>query len=208
MRFFIIQIYEYFNTIFSKFLCGFRKGISTQYCLLYMLENIRRYLDKGLKTGILLTDLSKAFGSISHGLLLAKLHAYGFSKISLNLIYNYLTGRRQRTKIDDYFSQCRSILFGVPEGSILGPLFFNIFINDLFFFSEHFQIANYADDSSPFEFSGSTDDEIRKSEENAHILLQWFKSNYLKPNPDKWKLLLSDNSPDIKNPYRKRIHSK
>ena len=94
-----IQIYEYFNTIFSKFLCGFRKGISTRHCLLYMLEKIRRYLDKGLKTGILLTDLSKAFNSISHGLLLAKLHAYGFSKISLNLIYNYLKGRRQRTKI-------------------------------------------------------------------------------------------------------------
>ena len=71
-----------------------------------------------------------------------------------------------------------------PEGSILGPLFFNIFINDLFFFSEHFQIANYADDSSPFEFSGSTDDVIRKLEENAHILLQWFKSNYLKSNPE------------------------
>ena len=128
-----IQIYEYFNTIFSKFLCGFRKGISTQHCLLYMLENIHRYLDKGLKTGILLTDLSKAFGSISHGLLLAKLHAYGFSKISLKLIYNYLTGRRQRTKIGDSFSQSRSILF-VPEGSILGPLFFNIFSNDLFLF--------------------------------------------------------------------------
>ena len=87
-----------------------------------MLEKIRGYLDKGLKTGILLTDLSKAFGSISHGLLLAKLHAYGFSKISLNLIYNYLTGRRQRTKIGDSFSQWRSNLFGVPVGSILGPL--------------------------------------------------------------------------------------
>ena len=88
---------------------GFRKGISTQHCVLYMLEKIPRYLDKGHKTGILLTDLSKAFGSISHGSLLAKRHAYGFSKISLNLIYNYLTGRRQRTKIGDYFSQWRSI---------------------------------------------------------------------------------------------------
>ena len=146
-----------------------------------MLKKIRRYLDKGLKTGILLTDLSKAFGSISHGLLLSKLHAYGFSKISLNLIYNYLTGRRQRTKIGDYFSQWRSILFGVPEVSILGPLIFNIFIND-FLFSGHFQIANYADDSSPFEFNGSTDDVVCKLEENAHTLLQWFKSNYLKPN--------------------------
>ena len=67
-----------------------------------------------------------------------------------------------------------------------------------FCFSEHFQIANHADDSSPFEFSGSTDDVIRKLEENSHILLQWFKSNYLNPNPDKWKSLLSDNSPDMK----------
>ena len=81
-----MQIYEYFNTIFSKYLCGFRKGYSTQHCLLFMLEYLKKSLDKGLLTGILLTDLSKAFDCISHGILIAKLNSYGFSKNALNLI--------------------------------------------------------------------------------------------------------------------------
>ena len=193
-----MQIYEYFNDIFSKYLCGFRKGHSTQHCLLFMLEKLRKYLDNGLKTGILLTDLSKAFGSISHSLILAKLNAYGFSKTSLDLINNYLSGRTQRTKIGDCFSSWREIVYGVPEGSILGPLLFNIYMNDLFLFSDDFNIANYADDSSPYEFSGSSEDVIRKLEKDAIILIEWYKFNYLKPNPDKWHLLLSDTTSDLK----------
>ena len=98
---FYYQMYDYFNDIFSKFLCGFRKGHSTQNCLLHMMEYLKKALDKGLSIGILLTDLSKAFDCISHGLLIAKLNAYGFSMSSLNLISNYLSERRQRTKIGD-----------------------------------------------------------------------------------------------------------
>ena len=81
---------------------------------------------------------------------------------SLCLINDYLTGRGQRTKIGDRFSSLRDILYGVPQGSILGPLLFNIYINDWFIFSNGFKIANYADDGSPFEFSGSTNDVIKK----------------------------------------------
>ena len=196
-KLFFTQIYRFFNGIFSKYLCGFRKGHSTQHCLLYMLENLRKSLDKGLKTGVLLTDLSKAFDSISHDLLIAKLNAYGFCKNALNLVNDYLTDRKQRTKIDDAFSPWRDILYGVPQGSILGPLLFNIYINDLFLFSKEFKIANYADDCSPFEFSGSINELIHKLEVDSLKLVQWFKINYMKPNPDKWHLLLSDQDTDI-----------
>ena len=186
------QIYAYFNDIFSKFLCGYRKGYSTQHCLLYMLEKLKTFLDKGMHTGMLLTDLSKAFDCISHELLIAKLYAYGFTKESLNLISDYLCQRKQRTKIRDKYSSWREIIYGVPQGSILGPLLFNIYINDLFLFSKDFLMSNYADDCSPYEFSGSTEEVIVKLEKDAILLIEWYGNNYLKPNPDKWHLLLSN----------------
>ena len=74
----------------------------------------------------------------------------------------------------------------------MGPLLFNININDLFLFSQNFNMANYADDCSPYEFSGSIGEVILKLHNNSLCLLHWYESNYLKPNPDKWHLLLSD----------------
>ena len=192
-----MQIYNYFNNIFSKYICGFRKGHSTRHCLLFMLENLRKALDNRLKIGILLTDLSKAFDSISHDLLIAKLHAYGFSRNALTLIHDYLSDRKQRTKVGDTFSTWRYIMYDVPQGSILGPLLFNIYINDLFLFSTGFKIANYADDCSPFEFSGTTNDVILKLENDAIILMQWFKNNYMKLNPDKCDMILCDNDHNL-----------
>ena len=119
-----------------------------------MLEKLKKALDNGQCTGILLTDLTKAFDCISHDLLIAKLNPYGFSYMSLCLIFDYLSGRKQRTKVNESFSTFLEILFGVPQGSILGPLLFNIYINDLFF-SEVFQMVNFADDCSPYEFNQS-----------------------------------------------------
>ena len=130
------------------------------------------------------------FSLRSHDLLIAKLNAYGFSRNALSLLNDYLTGRKQRTEINGSFSTWRDIIHGVPQGSILGPLVFNIYINDLFLFSDNFEIANYADDCSPFEFSGSIEDVISKLEKDSNILIKWYESNYLKPNPDKWHLLL------------------
>ena len=186
------QMYIHFDNVFSKYLCGFRKGHSTQHCLLFMMENLKKALDKGLCTGVLLTDLSKAFDCISHELLIAKLNAYGFTNNSLELISDYLSERKQRTKIGESFSTWREIIYGVPQGSILGPLLFNIYINDLFLFTSSFKIANYADDCTPYEFSDSIDKVINKLEFDSKILIEWYEMNYLKPNPDKWHLLLSE----------------
>ena len=84
----------------SKYQCGFRKGYSTQYCLLAMLEKWKSAVDKLKSFGALLTDLSKAFDCLSHELLLTKLHAYGFVTTALRLIHSYLSNRKQRTKVN------------------------------------------------------------------------------------------------------------
>ena len=101
---------------------GYRKGYSTQNALIVMLEKWRRTLDKQGYSAAVLMDLSKAIDTINHDLLLAKLHAYGFDKKAILLIKTYLSNRWHRTKINSSFSSWKELLFGVPQGSVLGPL--------------------------------------------------------------------------------------
>ena len=143
------QMHEYMKKILSIFLCGFTKLMNAQNCLTFMVEKWKKALDKSKKCGVLLTDLSKAFDCLLHDLLIAKLHAYGFDYLSLKLLHSYLTGRKQRVRINASFSEWANIDDGVPQGSILGPELYNYYSNDLFLFIL-LDIANYADDNSPF----------------------------------------------------------
>ena len=119
-----------------------------------MLETWKRSADKGKVFGALLTDLSKAFDCLNHELLTAKLNAYGFSLPALRLINDYLSNRKQRTKIANTYSTWLDIIFMVPQGSILGPLLFNVFLADLFFTVNNIDIASYADDNTPLHDCG------------------------------------------------------
>ena len=173
---------------------GFWKGFSTQQCLLAMLEQWKRSVDNSKMFDALLTDLSAAFDCLDHELLIAKLNAYGFSLTALKLVHNYLSNRKQRTKINSTYSSLLEIIFGVPQGSILGPLLFNIFLIDLFFIIEDTEIASYADDNTPYVIADNIDGVIKSLEEASEILFKWFNDNLMKINADKCHLLVSTNN--------------
>ena len=98
-------------------------------------------------------DFSKAYGCLAHDLLLAKLSAYSFDESAITLIVNYLSNRYQRVKIGSIFSSYLEILRGVSQGSILGPILFNLFINDFMFFIQETEVWNFADDTTIYSCS-------------------------------------------------------
>ena len=137
------------------------------------MKNGKKSVDNGA-FGALLTDLSKAFDCVTHELLIAKLHAYGFDKRSLVLIYNYPSNRKQRVKVNDSYSSRSEILFWVPQGSILGSLLFNMFICDMFYFMEDLEIANYADHSTPFSAKLNHRSVVEELEISSSVLFNGF----------------------------------
>ena len=168
---------------------AFVKVFNAQDCLIVMIEKWKRMLDKGGTCGALLTDLSKAFDCLPHDLLLAKLHAYGITYKSLKILSSYLTNRKQRVRIGNLYSSWYDILAGVPQGSILGPLLFNIFLSDLFLFFD--DIANYADDNTPYICKLDSDIIAKNLEKVSVKLLIWFTNNRMKAHPDKYHFLLT-----------------
>ena len=166
-------------------------GFSTQHALLFLIEKWKKVLDNKGYGGAILMDLSKAFDTINHDLLIAKLHVYGFSKESLKLIKSYLTNRWQRTKLNTGFSKWTEILLGVPQGSVLGPLLFNIYINDLFFLTEKTNVCNYADDTTFYACDSDLHYLISRLEHDSVLAIEWFECNYMKLNQDKCHLLIS-----------------
>ena len=143
------QIYSYFDKIFSRYQCGFCKGINPQHILLTMIVKMKISPGNKQFSAAFLTDLSKSFDCIHNDLLITKLNAYGFDQKALKLIHCYLYDGSQRVKVGYSFSTELDISCRVPHGSILGPLLFNIDICDLFFIDVSSDITNCAGDTTP-----------------------------------------------------------
>ena len=156
-----------------------------------MIEKRKKAVDNNEVFGVLLTGLSKAFDCICHDLLVVKLNAYGLSLPALKLIQDYLQNRKQRTKIGSSYSSWEDITSGVPQGSILEPLLFKIFICDLFHEYQNNYFANYVDDTTPYIVGDNITEALTNLSSLAQKLFTWFSNNKMKANHDKWHLLLS-----------------
>ncbi len=190
------QLLDFFKNKLSNTLAGFRKGFSCETVLLRCVENWKQALDKNECVGCIMMDLSKAFDSLPHGLLIAKLYAYGLSENACKLVKDYLSNRRQRVKVSNICSDWQEIQRGVPQGSLAGPLLFNIFINDFIYVLEHkCDVFNYADDNN-LSFHHN-DPQMIKSvlEDAAKVAIKWFAENKMKANPSKFQAILLCRKP-------------
>ena len=183
---------------------GFRKHFSTEYAVLDIYEKLLSNLDKKLSSCTIFLDLAKAFDSVDHGILLKKLSKYGFKDNFLHFFESYLSYRTQFVKLGAHKSSCLPIKFGVPQGSILGPLLFLVFINDLPNASRFF-IKLFADDT--FLCAQNSDVELLEKEVNEEInkVYEWLAANKLTLNISKSKFMIVSNKKSTLNNFQVNI---
>ena len=156
-----------------------------------MIEKFEKSLERGGEYATLLMDLTKIFDCLPHDLIIAKLYACRIDKASLRLVHSYLTDRYERVKINISYSLWSLIKHGMPRGSILGPIIFNIFLCDAFLMIDNIDIASYADDNTPYSVGKSQCDLETKLEKAPVKIFKRFNENGLKANQEKCHFLSS-----------------
>ena len=141
------------NIHLSFFISAYRKNYTTQHVLLRLLEDWREHLDYNKVVGGILMDLSKAFYCVPHDLLLAKLVAYGIDDNLILYVHSYLLNRKQCVCINNTLSEFNKVIFVVPQGSIVGPILFNCFFNDFYYFIKTATVHNFTDDNKLTTFA-------------------------------------------------------
>ena len=201
-RFVHTQIYNHLseNNILSPQQFGFRPKLSTSTALAFFTDNILDNADNGLVTASVFLDFSKAFDTVDHAILLRKLKSVGLDGNSLSWFHSYLTSRRQITSINDTLSSSLPVTVGVPQGSILGPLLFIIYVNDMpKRFIKHCKIILYADDTLLYYSSTSANDIKKYVNEDLNLISKWLADNLLTLNCTKSKFLLFGSSSRLKS---------
>ena len=174
----------------SPFLAAYRKSYSTQYVLIRMVEEWKQNLDNNFIVGAVLTDLSKASDCIPHDLFIAKLSAYGLKRDLLCYFYSYLKGRKQCDQINNEQSEFDRIISGVPQGSIFGPILYNIIFKDFFFFIPKASVHNFVDDNTLACFESTTKKLLLILESECETATNWLHNNKIIVNSDKFQVIL------------------
>ena len=186
--------------LICRYQSGFRKNYSTDLCLSYLCDKIKKGFDSSLFTGMILIDLQKAFDTINHDILIMKMKYLGFSEKAMSWFASYLSLREFRVNINQSLSDSGTITCGVPQGSILGPLLFLLYINDIPQ-AVDCEILLYADDTCLLFQHKDVKEIERQLNKNFSSLCEWFVDNKLSIHfgEDKTKCILFGNKYKIKN---------
>ena len=189
------------NNLLSNCQFGFQKNRSTEHASVFVTDQIRKAMDRGLLTGAIYLDLSKAFDTISHSTLIDKLPDFGITGIPQVWFSNYLFGRYQRVIYKNQLSPLEPIFCGVPQGSILGPLLFLLHFNDISTVVSKCQIVKYADDTVLFYSHKEIENIEQVLNEEFSYVAKWLEENELIVNTKKGKteIMIFGTSKRLKN---------
>ena len=186
------MLYSYLQEhwLLSPLQSGFRPLHSTSTCLAHVTNTLLENIDKGLLTGLIFLDLSKAFDTLDHSIMLDKLTSPGLNRSAVQWFRSYLTMRTQSVCINGVLSEPQPISFGVPQGSVLGPLLFIIYINDLPLAVHGCCVELYADDTLIYFASKSVNEIQAQLTSDLTNVLSWLHANFLILNLEKTKIML------------------
>ena len=186
------------NGIISEKQGGFRKGFSTASTIVDITNRLFANIDEGLTSLAAFIDLRKAFDTVNHGILIKKLQCYGVDSLNLLWCENYLSRRVQRTMVNGLLSSMKFITCGVPQGSVLGPLFFILYMNDLQFAVKNAQIQLYADDTVIHVAGESSEEAAQQMQPALNSFSKWCSANKLSLNTSKTKMMVFGTRQKVK----------